>query len=141
MSRPWFLRPTAFLVALAVGGALMLLSASPASAAGCWGNSCTGKGPQVQGCATGARTIDEFSYLRVRFELRYSPRCHAAWTRVTSPQHHNTLFGQIRGGGHVYGVQAVSGQSWTRMIGFNHRVRTCRAVWFNAQPNECTAWH
>jgi hypothetical protein len=115
--------------------------ATPASAAGCNANGCTGKNPQVQGCSPSARTIDEFSYTGIRFELRYSSVCFAAWTRVTSLQHHNTIFGQIRGGGHVFGVQAVDGQVWTKMISFNFLVRSCRAIWFDASPIECTAFH
>lgn len=119
--------------------------AAAAAAVGCRAESCTGKSPYTQGCGATARTIDEFTYAGVRFELRYSPACRAAWTRVTAPRHSNTLFGQIRGGGHVYGVQAKidrdGNQHSTRMIGTNHRVRTCRAVWFNARPNECTPFH
>jgi Protein of unknown function (DUF2690) len=142
MSRPGRIRLMALVTALAVGAGTALASAAPAAAAPrCWSSSGTGENPQNQGCSRGSRTIDEFSYLGVRFELRYSDRCHAAWTRVTSRQHFNTLFGQIRGGGHIYGVQATEGQHWTKMISFNYRVRSCRAVWFNAKPNECTTRH
>lgn len=146
MSRQRFTRVTSVVTALAIGAVTMLVTSQPASAAaGCQGSNCTGKSPYAQGCGPSARTIDEFTYAGVRFEMRYSPVCQAAWTRVTTPRHHNTLFGQIRGGGHVYGVQAKIAQDGnqhsTKMIGTNHRVRTCRAVWFTASPNDCTAFH
>ena len=136
------------LTTLAVGAATVLAISPPAAAetaVGCRAESCTGKSPYTQGCGATAHTIDEFTYGGVRFELRYSPACQAAWTRVTTPRHFNTLFGQIRGGGHVYGVQAKvdrdGNQHSTQMIGTNHRVRTCRAVWFDARPSYCSSFH
>jgi hypothetical protein len=141
MSRLRPIRLLTLITALLLGATTILVSATPASAAGCRAGSCTGKDPQVQRCAADAQTIDEFTVGRARVELRYSPRCHAAWTRVTSPQHYNTIFGQIRGGGHVYGVQATQGQHWTKMIGRNHQVRACYAIGHTASPSGCTRWH
>ena len=143
MSRPASRRLLTLLAGLllAVTG-LVVAPASPALAASCYGSGCTGKDPQTQGCSPDGRTIDEFTDYGVRFELRYSPACFAAWTRVTSPVHFNTLFGQIRTDGNtVYGVQATQGQHWTKMINFAHLVRSCDAVWFDAPPTACTAYH
>jgi len=129
------------LVLVVLSTIAVVAPATPASAAGCNANGCTGKNPQVQGCSPTAYNLDEFSYAGIRFELRYSPACGAAWTRVTSLTHHNTVFGQIRGGGYVFGVQAVEGQVWTKMISFNFFVKACRAIWFDAPAIECTAAH
>lgn len=121
---------------------VLVIPASPAMAASCSGSGCTGKDPNAQGCSPDARTIDEFTYLGARFELRYSPACFAAWTRVTSSTHHNTLFAQIRTDGNtVYGVQVTAGQNFTRMINFAHLVRSCGAAWFDASPWVCTSYH
>jgi hypothetical protein len=72
----------ALLAALAVLGANL----APASAASCYSTSCNGRDPQVNGCATGARTIEEFvspADGQMRVELRYSSACNAAWARAT----------------------------------------------------------
>jgi len=130
------------LIALSIVASIAVVApATPAAAVGCSGSGCNGKDPQAQGCSPSARTIDEFSFAGIRFEMRYSPQCFAAWTRVTNPVHSNIDFGQIRGGGRVYGVQAVQGQVWTKMISFSNVVRTCRAIWFDAPAIECTASH
>lgn len=141
MTRPRVARFVTLLVVSLVAAIGVLVPAGPAAAAGCSGSGCTGKNPQVQGCSPSAYNLDEFSYVGIRFELRYSPVCGAAWTRVTSPSHTNTIFGQIRGGGHVYGVQAVDGQVWTKMISFQYFVKACRAAWFTGSAIECTAAH
>lgn len=125
---------------IAVAGAVVV-PASPALAA-CNAGGCTGRDPQVQGCSPSAITADEFSAFGARFELRVSYSCWAAWTRVTSPTHFNTMFAQIRNNGSiVYGVQVTEGQHWTKMINFDHLVRSCRAIWFDAGPTECTGFH
>jgi hypothetical protein len=124
-----------------------LLVQTPALAVGCTWNGCNGKDPSVQGCGNDAVTLDEFTY-GARFEMRYSAACHAVWTRVTSSVHYNTIFGQIRAYQNpsppavlVYGVQATEGQHWTKMVSYSYWVKTCRAVWFDADPSECTAYH
>jgi hypothetical protein len=52
-----------------------------ASAPTCRGNGCTSKDPKTTGCARDALTMWEFSDGLIRVELRYSPKCDAAWTR------------------------------------------------------------
>jgi len=129
------------LACVLVGVAAVTVPASPAMAASCYASGCTGKDPQVQGCSPDASTWDEFTY-GARFELRVSITCWAAWTRVTSPVHYNTIFGQVRANnGKVFGVQATQGQHWTKMINFDNLVRACRSIWFDADPIECTGWH
>jgi hypothetical protein len=136
-------RLATFLAAIVIGAVAVLVPASPALAASCNASGCTGKDPQAQGCSPSATTIDEFSSFGIRFELRVSYTCWAAWTRVTSPQHYNTEFAQIRSQiGQVYGVQVLQGQGWTKMINFDQFVRACRSnVWFDAPPVECTPYH
>jgi len=64
--------------ALIVG--LPLVTASYAQAAvHCKRDSCTDKDPKAMGCAGDARTVREFSTINTRVELRYSPKCKAAW--------------------------------------------------------------
>jgi len=142
MSRPK-VRIATLIAALVVAAGALFVPGSPASAAAaCNGSGCTGHDPQAYGCSGDARTLDEFTDLGARYELRYSPSCFAAWTRVTSPTFFNTEFAQIRTDGNtVYGVQVTDGQHWTAMINFAHLVRTCNAVWFTASPTLCTNFH
>jgi hypothetical protein len=119
----------------------------------CYGMSCNGKDPYTMECYLDpeVRTIDEFTY-SAYFELRYSPGCNAAWTRVTSPTTYNTIFGQIRAyqdyptslnapATLVYGVQARAGTYWTNMVSSSYWERACTSSWFNATPTTCTAPH
>lgn len=138
------LRGALALLALLLG--LLVVPGPAASAAtplaGCRGGDCTGKDPEAQGCGASARTYDEFTHAGIRFELRASSECRAAWTRVTSSFHSNIIFGQIRARNRVFGVQATEGTNWTQMIStINRQVRTCRADWFDIAPEECTPWH
>jgi hypothetical protein len=131
-----------FLAAITIGAVAVLVPASPALAAGCYASGCTGKDPNVQGCSPDAFTIDEFTDFGIRFELRVSYGCWAAWTRVTNSVHSNTVFGQIRSQiGQVYGVQAVQGQVWTKMINFDQFVKACDGPWFDSGTFNCTGWH
>jgi hypothetical protein len=133
-------RVAAVLACVLVSIGVVAVPATPALAA-CYASSCTGLDPNNQGCSPDATTWDEFTF-GARFELRVSIACWAAWTRVTSPTHYNTIFGQIRSNnGKVYGVQATEGQHWTKMINFDNLVRSCRSGWFDGDPIECTAWH
>ena len=58
-------------------------AASYSATARCWHESCAGRGPVSSGCAgTGVRTLARRDYGSYRLELRYSPRCQAAWARA-----------------------------------------------------------
>ena len=134
-------RAATLLACLLVSFGAVAVQASPAMAVGCYASGCTGKDPQVQGCSPDAIRYAEFTY-GARFELRVSYACWAAWTRVTSTVHYNTIFGQVRANnGKVFGVQATQGQHWTKMINFDNLVRSCRSIWFDADPIECTGWY
>lgn len=74
---------------------VVLVAAAPAAFASggpsCWGASCRGKDPRLQGCSRDAVTLATIphpgtagaGYNQVT-ELRHSPACHAYWSRVTS---------------------------------------------------------
>ncbi|MFE9747175.1 DUF2690 domain-containing protein [Saccharothrix saharensis] len=140
---------TTTLIALSLIAFTMLTGAAFANAAAtCYGSTCTGQDPNARGCAADARTLAEYTY-SARFELRYSPACHAAWTRVTSATTYNTIFAQINGyttkptsigapAARTYGAQVVAGQTWTAMVSFDYWVRGCTATWFTATPHTCT---
>jgi len=60
--------------------------ASPASPvyASCSGSSCSGLDPQANGCSTSTTRTETALWLSsFSVELRYSPACHAMWTRIT----------------------------------------------------------
>ena len=134
--------------------ALTVIAPSRAFAASCYDATCKGKNPSTQGCGADAYTMDSFVDDPLYVELRYSPACHAAWTRVSTPSGTqgavcNTEFAQIRGYDAadvrkgVYGVQAVCpGQTFTVMWPFSDWVRACLSyTWFDGDPYVCTARH
>jgi Protein of unknown function (DUF2690) len=151
-------------VATALATALLLspaLQPSASAATSCYATTCTGVDPQTSGCSKDARNIDEHSSGGglVVYELRYSPTCYAAWTRIKAGP------GVTNGGG-VYGqilgfdcgtadttcLQVIEGRqaldnevTWTRMISFTYWVRSCHNyVHPRAQPNlntQCTGKH
>ena len=137
-------------LALVAGMVVPVVFAAPAQAATCNSSTCTGKDPQAAGCSPDARTLTEFTDGSFRVEMRYSPLCGAAWTRVSTPSgtpgwYCNTVFAQIRGYNSAdtfqlnYGTQAACpGQKWTAMISFTYYVRSCLATWFDASPYVCT---
>lgn len=134
-------------IALALG--LSLVVASPAEAAPrCKGNSCTGKGANAMGCSSDARTVREFSTINTRVELRYSPKCRAAWTRWTTRQSHaigDTVFIRRHGArGHLNaeyaaGTKLDAGKSGsTKMIGRPRsgvRFQACNFI-----NRDCVSW-
>jgi Protein of unknown function (DUF2690) len=75
------LKVTVLLTALLL--ALVLGPAGPASAASCKGATCQNKNPQTSGCAADAVDLADITDA-FRIELRYSPTCQAAWTRLTA---------------------------------------------------------
>jgi hypothetical protein len=79
-------RFAAALGGLALTGGMILVSAPPAMAAGCWEDSCTGKDPVAMGCAGDAIT-EGTSYdvgTGGTLYLRFSPSCMAAWAKVVN---------------------------------------------------------
>lgn len=102
----------------------------------CYGDDCADEDPVMQGCDNDAQTIETATnYRDADWELRYSPTCNAAWTRVTS---NTPLDGYAHAVGYncedadetcVNWVESVSipaGRSWTKMIsGFNTKMGVC----------------
>lgn len=131
----------------AITGSLLLMAtllaglvatAPSASAASCYGSSCTGKDPQAQGCASGAVTKSSFvGHWRNNIgkdpyvELRHSGACNARWVRVTAGESDFGCGGgatpQIRIRNYTSGGTLLSEQirsfsacttgAWTYMVG------------------------
>jgi uncharacterized protein DUF2690 len=78
------LRSLAVCVALA-SIALIVTPASPAHAASCWGDWCSGLDPQASGCSADAKTVASANVPGLTgetVELRWSPTCKTNWTRT-----------------------------------------------------------
>lgn len=104
---------------------MVLVAVAPAAFAssgpGCWGAGCRGKSPVVQGCGKDAYTVASKSNSHQIVQLRYSPACHAYWSRTFSKlSPHNIKFTRAAIKGHVSatrvvnwgGVRAIS-RMWT----------------------------
>lgn len=63
---------------------LMLAPGSASAAASCSRSTCQGRDPQAYGCSADAYTLVEMTFNRDRMEMRYSPKCGAAWNRCTT---------------------------------------------------------
>jgi hypothetical protein len=79
------------LLAVVVCSFALLLSGvlfpGAANAVGCTRKACNGKNPASMGCDADARTIKSFTgSWDLHVELRYSPKCVAAWARGTLPK-------------------------------------------------------
>ncbi|MGW1056364.1 DUF2690 domain-containing protein [Streptomyces sp. NPDC002521] len=64
--------------------AAMPPSTTPAVPASCRGESCEGQYPAPSGCTADARTESSVAASAYSVRLRFSPRCGAVWTEVTS---------------------------------------------------------
>jgi hypothetical protein len=125
--------PVVVVVALLATFVVNVSQDRPASAASCYGNTCTGKDPVAMGCAGDARTIEQFT-AGFRVELRYSPRCDAAWakaTGTTSSRYRAAIHGfQSRTSPYPYVVQATGtptpGGTYSRMVSFRSWVKACQ---------------
>ncbi len=83
ISRRWLTRTLIIALLLAV----VLIAVVPTAFAHgpqCWGAGCRGKSPQVQGCSHDAVTVAWTSNSHEVVQLRYSPGCHAYWSRTYS---------------------------------------------------------
>jgi uncharacterized protein DUF2690 len=124
------------------------LTATPASAASCYGRTCNDLDPQAAGCGVDAQTIDEITVHGTRIELRFSQNCWAAWARSTNvvanscgcvaPGIYAYVNGQYVGG--RSGDQPYSGngnQTYTVMLSFSYYVQACASGIYSG----CTALH
>lgn len=126
--------PTLLVVLFAVMGASAVHAAS--AQAYCQGAGCNNQNPRTTGCDQDARPLESFYYGNFFVELRYSPRCYAAWTRISggNPQQGciggwtRTNFGVLQGspGGKQDMVCARDGYTfYTRMLDYHLWVRAC----------------
>jgi hypothetical protein len=132
---------------IAFGG--LLVTASPAAAdpqPPCYEWGCNGKDPHTLGCDQSAYTITSFpiNYGSASVLLRYSTRCHANWTTISTPGYNIGANAWIENTyGDWYSVGAVSyGNAWTAMVNGYPLARSCAVdnvsyTWAN--PG-CTAW-
>jgi hypothetical protein len=131
--------------------ALAIAIAAPASAAGCWAGSCTGRDPVATGCANGSQyTIDSVTDGALRVNLRYSPACYAVWAQAVG----NAFYPW---GGAVQGYTSRSnpypaveyiaappdgGSSYSLMVGFNYWTKACIAYAdYGWGTQACTGFH
>jgi hypothetical protein len=111
--------------------AVSVLNTAPALAAPCTYAGCNGLDPETTGCSNDAVTkLDLLSYYGGYIaELRWSPSCHAFWTRLrydSSTSGGDGQYAYIAGGvydssGHpvtqiVYTSNPRGGPQWTKMI-------------------------
>ncbi|MFG1656943.1 DUF2690 domain-containing protein [Micromonospora chersina] len=133
-----FIERTAVALGMLVAVAGVDAATSPAQAATCWGDWCSGQDPQAAGCSADAYTTASaripgtYAYV----ELRWSPSCKTNWARV--PAAWGTSYPwqlrayQCKTGYNQSGVVASSADySWTRMI--YSPTLGVRAEW-NGQP-------
>jgi hypothetical protein len=147
---------------LALCFAGLVATPQAASAAGCSGGGCTGRDPQVQGCAADAYTAAEYTtsipsemgynFGILRVELRHSNACRARWVRITYSKSDWGcgggwgLRGRIRdftAGGAQLSLQSADQpggcpvQWWTPMVGrvsTSHHVQFCNMSIVNGNP-------
>lgn len=152
-------RTVATLVAgLTLGTAATVATATPASAAGCYANSCTWQDPQAMGCSSDAQTLEEFTVGVLRVLLRYSPACGAAWTKwMKQPNSPLGTYPEcswevaIQGGSSSSGPATLTQtvcvpvytttytEGWTTMISFNMWVRSAEH-WISNSSWNYTRW-
>nr|WP_238420101.1 helix-turn-helix domain-containing protein [Streptomyces taklimakanensis] len=84
-------------------------SESTAGTVGCSGFECKGQDPQRLGCHIGVWTAAKIEEGDIRLELRYSPSCRAAWSRITG--------GSV---GDVARVEEARGTVEERAIRYDH---------------------
>lgn len=131
---------------------------SSAAMAYCSSAACNGKDPHATACDQDAKPLDSFRYGNFFVELRYSPRCYAAWTRISGGNPNQGCIGgwTARNMGVIEGSPAGVGPYYicaqgytyyTQMIDFHRWVRSCYLIDgdFNNQPptgnRACTGWH
>ena len=62
--------------------AACIVPATPAHAAGCYGDYCSGKDPQAMGCANDAVTTVSKNLSMGSLQIRWSPSCKTNWARM-----------------------------------------------------------
>jgi hypothetical protein len=143
-------RVIAALTALTLTCASAFAVSAPASAmATCNGNDCTGKNPDAYGCGGDAQTLDKVTPAGggTVIELRYSPKCNAAWAKDTlTHSWHFSIQGSVANGGPpVLYMNWACCENYTAMISFTYFVRACaRPATYPIDDQSswtCTRWH
>lgn len=136
---------TATLAAAAVGA---VAAPSPALAASCYGDYCSGQDPQNTGCANGAYTTKHYDFGTADLQVRWSPTCQTNWARLV-------VYGVVPNfrGGTLYAIQDtgytqqtgvpnsgnMAATYWTPMIYSPvHQVKSRYLTWAN--ENYETQW-
>ena len=123
-------RPLTRALIIALLLAVVLVAVAPAafasSAVGCTGAGCKGKNPEAQGCSAGAYTVASKSNSHEVVQLRYSPACHAFWSRVQS---------KLASGNIWYTSAWLKGRPSTKVTLHNTRLVWSK-MWTN-QPSAC----
>ena len=108
--------------AAALATASAVLSPTPAAAAGCYGDYCSGKDPEQTGCSADAYTTASARIpgTGAYVELRWSPTCKTNWTRANwYPDPSNTTISAVQcpTGYTQRGTSGyANGYYWTKMI-------------------------
>ncbi|AUS80305.1 DUF2690 domain-containing protein [Actinoalloteichus sp. AHMU CJ021] len=115
------------------------------SAPACSEEDCLGQDPLVTRCASDAytpkngwRDLAGGGYL----EHRYSPRCHASWTRVSRSTNGDVISvenTQERRHGATIATSGVT--EWTGMVPNRWGLDEARACAFSRQVPTCTDWY
>ena len=102
--------------ALVLGSAAsLMIAASPASAAGCYGDYCSGTDPQSTGCANDAYAVASSTNAGVTVQLEWSPSCKTNWARVNTSS--PASIKAVQSGGYTqYGTISGGGYAWSRQI-------------------------
>ena len=95
--------------AAAIVAAVLLAPATPAYAAGCFGDGCTGLDPNLMGCGADAFTAKSRTLDGMLLELRHSYACGASWARIQSGDPEDTA-GVENNRGNRYGIVLGTGQ-------------------------------
>jgi len=82
--RRWRIRLVAVLGAATLTVFGVTLAASPAQAAGCYGDFCSSTDPQSTGCSADGRIVASADVYggRATLQLRWSPTCKTNWARL-----------------------------------------------------------
>lgn len=131
----WLRKLTAAVLSLGAAASFMVLSSAPASAATCYGYTCEGADPNNAGCSADAYTVAAGSFTSPSgryIELRYSPRCGAAWTRWGvgyTTTTHMTIYSNSKTTGVNLNLESGQGagmSGWTLMVpAADKNVRIC----------------
>jgi hypothetical protein len=134
------------MLALAALGAVVIvpLSASPASAATCYGASCNDKNPYDYGCVSDAVTIYTVNHVGTWgtgiLQLRYSPSCGAAWAKIVDDGTANTDWIYVQntlGNFESQGVNFSTGDAFTFMVNDAGYIESQACV---GNSGGCTSW-